>query len=118
MPVRPRNSCSFSAAARSRQTTAPSSASSWPERYFDPLCSTKSAPCSSGRRWIGVATVASTTTGAGCAAAASRSGIVRYGFDGASSQTSWTPSGGGPVWSNSTTRNPHGASAPKVTPVP
>ena len=36
----------------------------------------------------GVAAVASTTTRAGWAAAASRSGIVRNGFDGASSQTS------------------------------
>ena len=51
---------------------------------------------------MGVAAVESTTTGAGCAAAASKSGIVRNGFDGASSQTSCTPSGGAPVWSNST----------------
>ena len=72
---------------------------------------TKSAPCSSGRRWIGVAAVESTTTGAGCAAAASRSGIVRNGFDGASSQTSCTSSGGAPVWSNSTTFSPQRASA-------
>ena len=30
---------------------------------------------------------------------------------GASSQTSWTPSGGGPVWSNSATRRPQDESA-------
>ena len=50
--------------ARSRlQTTAPSSTSWWPPRYFVALWRTKSAPCSSGRRWIGVAAVASTTHG-------------------------------------------------------
>ena len=35
------------------QTTAPSSTSEWPPRYFVALWSTRSAPCSSGRRWIG-----------------------------------------------------------------
>ncbi len=61
-----------------------------------------SQPSSSGRTWSGVAAVESQTTRAGWAAAASKSGIVRNGFDGASSQTRSTPSGGGPVWSNST----------------
>ena len=67
---------------------------------------------------MGVAAVESTTTGAGCAAAASRSGIVRNGFDGASSQTRSTPSGGAPVWSNSTNRSPQRSSASKRTDVP
>ena len=87
----------------SRQTTAPSSASSWPGEVLRRAVERRSrrrARAAAGR--IGVATVASTTTGAGCAAAASRSGIVRNGFAGASTQMSCTPSGGGPVWSNST----------------
>ena len=62
---------------------------------------------------IGVAAVESTSTGAGCAAAASKSGIVRNGFDGASSQTSCTPSGGGPVWSNSTCFRPQRSKTPE-----
>ena len=102
MPERVRNSFRRSASSGRFVTTTPSSTSSWPPRYFVALWSTKSAPCSIGRRWIGVAAVESTTTRAGCAAAASRSGIVRNGFDGASSQTRSTPSGGAPVWSNST----------------
>ena len=76
-------------------TTAPTSASSWPARYFVAEWTTKSQPSSSGRRCSGVAAVASQTTRAGWAAAASKSGIVRNGFDGASSQTRSTPSGGG-----------------------
>ena len=51
MPVRVRNARSSST---SRPTTAPSSASWWPPRYFVTLCSAKSAPRSSGRRWTGV----------------------------------------------------------------
>ena len=51
----------------------------------------------------GVAAVVSQTTGAGWAAAASRSGIgqerIRRDLD---PDEVWTPSGGGPVWSNST----------------
>src|SRR3954463_4389991 len=67
---------------------------------------------------MGVAAVESTTTGAGCAAAAARSGIVSNGFDGASSQTSCTPSGGTPVWSNSTKFRPHLARTSNRRPVP
>ena len=64
-----------------------------------------------------VAAVESTTTRAGCAAAASRSGIVRNGFDGASSQTR-SAGGGGPVWSNSMCERPQRPSSPNSTPVP
>ena len=113
-----RKSCRRVASSSRLHTTAPRRTSSWPPRYFVALWSTKSAPCSSGRRWIGVAAVESTTTVAGCAAAASRSGIVRNGFDGASSQTSCTSSGGGPVWSNSTVFSPQRASSPNSRPVP
>ena len=60
-----RNSCRRAASSSRLHTTAPSSTSSWPPRYFVALWRTKSAPCSSGRRWTGVAAVASTTTGAG-----------------------------------------------------
>ena len=55
-----------------------------------------SQPCSSGRTLSGVAAVESQTTRAGWATAASKSGIVRNGFDGASIQTRSTPSGGAP----------------------
>src|SRR2546421_67081 len=51
-------------------------------------------------------------------AAAWSSGIVRKGFDGASSQMRSTSPGGGPVWSNSTTRRPQRSSSLKMTPVP
>ena len=90
---------------RRLHTTAPTSASSWPARYFVAEWTTMSQPSSSGRTFSGVAAVESQTTRAGCAAAASKSGIVRNGFDGASSQTRSTPSGGAPVWSNSTLRD-------------
>ena len=54
-----------------------------------------SHPWSSGRSRSGDATVASQTTGAGCAAAASRSGMVRIGFAGASTRIRSASSGGG-----------------------
>ena len=41
------------AVSGSRHTTAPRSTSEWPLRYFVALWRTRSAPCSSGRRWIG-----------------------------------------------------------------
>ena len=47
-----------------------------------------------------------------------RTGIVRKGFEGASSQRRSAPSGGGPVWSNSTWRTPQRSSASNSTPVP
>ena len=99
-------------------TSAPTSASSCPARYFVAEWSAMSQPSSSGRTWSGVAAVESQTTRAGCAAAAAKSGIVRNGFDGASSQTRSTPSGGGPVWSNSTFSIPQRASSSRITPVP
>ena len=55
--------------------------------------------------------VESTTTGAVWAVAASRSGTVSIGFDGDSTQTRSAPSGGGPVWSNSTISRPQRSSA-------
>ena len=57
MPERCGTPTGRSASSSRLQTTAPSSTSSWPPRYFVALCRTKSAPCSSGRRWIGVAAV-------------------------------------------------------------
>ena len=44
--------------------------------------------------------------------------MVRNGFEGASSQTRSAPSGGGPVWSNSTQRSPQRSSSRKRTLVP
>ena len=91
-PSAPRNSPAAPASSSSRHATAPSSTSSWPPSDFVALWTTKSAPCSSGRSSTGVTTVASTTTRAPCACARSmpapRSGNVRNGFDGVSSQTS------------------------------
>ena len=49
-----------------------------------------------------MAAVASTITGAACDAAASRSGNVSSGLDGASTHTRSAPAGGAPVWSKST----------------
>ena len=83
------------ARASAQNTSTPASASWWPPRYFVALCKTTSAPCSSGRKSIGVDAVESTSTRRGCARAASMSGNVRKGLDGASSQTRSTPSGGG-----------------------
>ena len=60
--------------------------SSCPPSTLVALCSATSQPSSSGRRRSGDASVASQTTGAGWAAAASKSGIVSIGFDGASSR--------------------------------
>ncbi len=77
-----------------------------------------SQPSASGFTWSGVAAVESQTTRAGWAAAAPKSGMVRNGFVGASSQTSSAPSGGGPAWSNSVFRTPHRASSSSMTPVP
>ena len=45
-------------------------------------------------------------------------GTSSNGFDGASSQTRSAPSGGGPVWSNSTNRSPQRSSSRSSTPVP
>ena len=56
---------------------------------------TKSAPCSSGRRSTASRPSRRRGRARGARRRASRSGIVRNGFDGASSQTSCTPSGGG-----------------------
>ena len=95
-PVRERNSSNRAASSDRLQTAAPTSASSWPVRYFVAEWMAMSQPCSSGRTWSGVAAVESQTTRAGCATAASKSGIVKNGFDGASIQTRSTPSGGAP----------------------
>ena len=94
---------SRSQSASSRVTVTPASTSSWPARTFVAEWSTTSQPCSRGRRRKGEATVASQTTGAGWATAASRSGIVSSGFAGASTRIRSAPSGGACVWSNSTT---------------
>ena len=64
-----------------------------------------------GKDRLWVEAVESHTTGAGCAAAASKSGIDSSGFEGDSIQTRSAPSGGGPVWSNSTRRMPQCPSA-------
>ena len=117
-PVCVRNSSSLAASSGRLQTTAPTSASSWPERYFVAEWIARSQPSSSGRTFSGVAAVESHATRAGCAAAAAKFGIVRNGFDGASSQTRSTPSGGEPVWSNSTFAMPQRASSSSITPVP
>ena len=113
-----RNSSSRAASSRRLHTTAPTSASSCPARYFVAEWTARSQPSSSGRTWSGVAAVESHTTRAGCAAAASKSGIVRNGFDGASSQTRSTPRAARPVWSNSTLSTPQRASSSSMTPVP
>ena len=95
-PCRERNARSRAASSACLHTTAPTSASSCPERYFVAEWTAKSQPSSSGLTWSGVAAVESHTTRAGCAAAASKFGIVRNGFDGASSQTRSAPAGGAP----------------------
>ena len=77
-------------------TTAPSSTSECPARYFVALCTTTSAPRSSGFWPRGVANVESTTTRApaACAAAATAamSTTSSVGFVGVSSQTMAAPS--------------------------
>ena len=79
-----------------------------PPSTFVALCSETSQPSSSGRSRSGDASVASQTTGAGWAAAASKSGIVSIGFDGRLEQDQVGVGGGRPVWSYSTTSTPHG----------
>ena len=63
-PCRLRVATSRSATPTSRATATPSSRSEWPERYFVALCTTTSAPVSSGRCRIGVAKVLSTASSA------------------------------------------------------
>ena len=73
-------------------TIAPPIRSEWPPMYFVTLCTTASAPSSSGRWSTGVANVLSTTTRApascAIAATAGRSTILSIGFDGVSTHTS------------------------------
>ena len=68
----------------------------WPPRYFVVECTTASAPSSSGCCRYGVAKVLSTTSSAptACAAAAAlrMSTMFSIGFDGVSTQTSFTSS--------------------------
>ena len=76
-------------ARRTAATTAPSSRSEWPPRYFVAECTTRSAPSSSGRWTSGVANVLSTTINAsglrGAAQMAGRSATASSGLDGDSS---------------------------------
>ncbi len=76
-------------------TATPSSTSEWPDRYFVTLCTTTSAPVSSGRCRIGVAKVLSTTSSAPAAAdrapSASRSTTLSIGLVGDSAQTRSAP---------------------------
>ena len=97
-----------SKSASSFTVATPAIRSSCPASTLVALCSDTSQPCSSGRSRSGDASVASHTTGAGCAAAASKSGIVSIGFDGASSRIRSTFAGGAPVWSYSITSTPQG----------
>ncbi len=97
--------------ARGRATTAPRSASWWPVRNFvaewsDDVAALLERAQVHRRRHRRVA-----DDEAGCAAAASKSGIVSTGFAGASTQTRSAPAGGGPVWSNSTSRRPQRSSS-------
>ncbi len=118
LPVFVRTVSSRSYSSSERVTSTPSRRSACPPRYFVALCRTRSTPCSSGRSSTGDDAVASTRTGAGWAAAASRSGNDSIGFAGASSQTRSAPSGGFPVWSNATNRSPQGSSSPSRPTVP
>ena len=78
-------------ATSSDVSTAPPSTSLWPPRYFVELCTTRSAPSSSGRCSTGLAKVLSTATSAPapCTSSltASRSTMRRSGLVGDSSQT-------------------------------
>ena len=94
--------------ARRRARPGTSSPSGPPRRSRAPAAGRGAASPPSSR----------TPRGPGCVAAASKFGIVRNGFDGASSQTRSTPSGGAPVWSNSTLSTPQRPSSSSITPVP
>ena len=90
----PRNSRSRSASVAASQTTAPSSTSWWPARYFvaewsDDVAALLERPQVHRRRGGRVAD----DQAPGARLRASRSGIVRSGFEGASTQTRSAPGG-------------------------